>query len=162
MQVSNVLSGLSNASALANGKQPGSVGGQAATAAAQAGGVPNATSAAAVQGILSQYDMTHITPNEFSQMVQKLAAAGAISPQDQQTLAGVRGDLDAARVGADEATNLIDFYNEKVQDVQAQTKNADPTTQQQQLTPVMQRFEWLQKLQVMKNQPAATGLSALA
>ena len=132
---------------LSNSKQPGAGNGAIATAASQAGGIPNATSAAAVQGILSQYDMTHITPNEFSQMVQKLAAAGAISLQDQQILAGVRGDLDAAKVGADEPTNLIDFYNEKIEDVQG--ANEELPTQRlssNNSTPVMHRFEWLQKL----------------
>ena len=109
---------------------------------------------AAVRAILAQYDVTDITPNEFSQMTQKLYEAGAISQQDLQELNGVRTDLLAAGADSDESVNLVDFYTQKIQATQSQLKTVDPATQQQQLGPLVRRLDWMEKFKAMKEEPA--------
>ena len=79
MQVNSILSGLSDAASLAKGRTSAAATTASHAAAAAAPTVLNGNSAA-VRAILAQYDVTDITPNEFSQMTQKLFDAGAISP----------------------------------------------------------------------------------
>ena len=163
MQVNNIISGLSNAAALGNRNSTAAPGGQPGAATTTSVAPSGSTASnAALQSILSQYDVTNISPNEFSQMLQKLAAAGAVSPQELQQLSGVRGDLTAAGVEPDEATNLLDFYSKKIQNTQQHTDDADAATQQQQLSPLLGRLGWLEKINSLKTQPDGAGLSALA
>jgi hypothetical protein len=164
MQVNNILPSLTNAAALGNRNSAAAAAGQAGAAAAQgaAGGGPSLVGNAAVQTILAQYDLRNITPNEFSQMLQKLSAAGAVSQQDLQELSGIRNDLTAAHVEPDETVNLLDFYTNKVSAAQRQAGDADTTTQQQQISPLLHRLDWLEKINALKTQPEGGGLSALA
>src|SRR5262245_61914725 len=46
--------------------------------------------------ILAHYDVTHITPREFSELVQKLHESGDISDVEAQELALMRVDLDGS------------------------------------------------------------------
>ncbi len=160
MQVNNILSGLSDAASLAKGRSSAAATTASQAAAAAAPTVLNGNSAA-VRAILAQYDVTDITPNEFSQMTQKLFDAGAISQQDLQELNGVRTDLLAAGADSDESVNLVDFYTQKIQAAQGQLKTTDPATQQQQLAPLVRRLDWMEKFKTMKDEPAA-GISVTA
>ena len=84
------------------------------------------TPTAAMREILSHYDMTDITPNDFSKLIQQLSDKGAISPKDMQELSSIRVDLENAGVNPDESVNLLDFYQQqiaKVQDAAAQSPN---------------------------------------
>ena len=87
---------------------------------------PASQSAAALREILSKYDVKDISPDEFSEMIQKLADKGVISQKELQDLSAVRGDLDKAGVGADESINLVEFYQQRIQEAQnaAQTDPA--------------------------------------
>jgi hypothetical protein len=160
MKIGNLISSLSDASSLTkrNGTAAAASSGQAAATASQDG----ISNSAAARNIIAQYDLTSISPNEFSQMIQKLTDAGAISQKDQQDLSGVRTDLAAAGIQPDETTNLMDFYTKKIQETQEQTAGEEPATQQQQLSPLLQRLDWVEKINAMKTQPENAGISALA
>lgn len=80
MKVNNILSGLTNAAALSNRNSAAPAGSQPAAAATpNISAIGSTANNAALQSIISQYDVTNISPNEFSQMLQKLAAAGAVA-----------------------------------------------------------------------------------
>ena len=69
--------------------------------------------------ILSQYDMTDITPNDFSKLIQQMSEKGAISQKDAQELSSIRVDLENAGVNSDESVNLLEFYQKQIVKVQA-------------------------------------------
>jgi hypothetical protein len=120
------------------------------------------SNAAVARDILVQYDVKHMTPNQFSQMAQRLYDAGAISRQDYQDLAKIRTDLDAAGVDPDEASDLLRFYQDKIQTVSQSVKATANLTQAGQLNPLTQRLDWLEKFAVVQSQPETVGLSTLA
>ena len=162
MQISSVAGGLSDAASLAKGRT------SAAASSAANASVPGApptvlnSNSGAVRAILAKYDVTDITPNEFSQMVQSLYSAGAISAKDMQDLGGIRTDMLAAGVGGDESLNLVDFYSDKIQQTQSQLASATPAAQQQQLAPLAHRLDWVEKFKTLKDEPQNGGINALA
>ena len=54
------------------------------------------TPTGAMRKILAHYDMTDVTPSEFSKLIQQLSDKGAISKQDVQELSSIRVDLENA------------------------------------------------------------------
>ena len=118
MIMSNALSGLANITSLVkrNGTtDSAAVAGKAATAAQAL--LPTQT--AAMREVVSHYDMTDITPNDFSKLIQQLSAKGAISQKDTQELSSIRVDLENAGVNSDESVNLLQFYQQQIAKAQA-------------------------------------------
>ena len=163
MQISNVLAGHSDPATLAK---------QAETVGAAGGRPPktaeiHAASAAArttaMAEILSRYDVTDISPAEFSQMIQRLFEAGTLSEQEVQQLAAIRMDLDVEGVKADESIDLLDFYTQKIEKLQRRLSDADtPGAGGQQLAPLLHRLDWLEKFALIQSTPDSIGLDALA
>jgi hypothetical protein len=161
MQISNVLSGFTDT---ALGRQ-----GEAAEAIdfakSDAGGhivAAFAGRADALSDILSQYDVSDISPGEFSQMAQKLFDAGVISDKELQQLAAIRLDLDTAGVEPDESVDLLDFYSEKIGELQQMVDLADDKrSAAKQLAPVLRRLDWIQKFAMIQSDPDSVGLDAL-
>ena len=161
MQVNNIMAGLSDASSLAKGRTSA-----AATTAHQAAAAATPTVLAgnspAVRAILAKYDVTDITPNEFTQMTQQLYAAGAISSQ-RPARPHCRADRSVGRRREpDDSINLVAFYQQKIQQAQSQTTAPNAAAQPQQIAPLVHRLDWVEKFKMMKDDPAATGVSALA
>ena len=163
MQISNVISGLTDPSTW--GKKSDSA-------------VPNvanaikllepqvqanvATQKASVE-ILRKYDVTNISPNEFTQMIQKLYQAGTMSEKDYQELSAVRSDLEHEGVDADEKTNMLEFLSNMVSRAQKKMGTSlEDAGQQKQLGPDMRRLDWLQKFAMIQANPDAAGLDMAA
>lgn len=87
--------------------------------ASTAGSPPTATSDT-FREILAHYDVTQITPREFSELIQKLHAAGAVDDEQYRELSLVRVDLDAARIDADEPVDLLGFYADRLREQQGE------------------------------------------
>ncbi len=68
--------------------------------------------------IAGRYDLTHITPREFSELLDELHGAGSIDGAQLRQLSLVRIDLDRAGVPADEAVDLLDVLSERVDELQ--------------------------------------------
>lgn len=64
--------------------------------------------------ILSRYDVTNITPGEFSNLVQELHEAGEIDDAEFRELAKMRLELEQSGVPFDEPTDLVDFFSDKL------------------------------------------------
>ncbi len=71
----------------------------------------NTTSA---QEILSQYDVSDITPREFTEMLQSLHTSGVITDQQYQDLSTLRAELDARGIEPDEKTDLVQFCEKRL------------------------------------------------
>jgi hypothetical protein len=146
-------------------KQPAAAGAvkPAVTAGSAPASAPPAVPAtAAMRQILAQYDVTNISPSEFSDMVQKLQQSGAISPQDAKELAATRMDLEQAGIDPHQSINLVDFYRERVQKAQDKFDANPGAVQQQQLQAQQQRLQWMEKLAAGHAHPEDIGLSTTA
>ncbi len=117
--------------------------------------------------ILSQYDISSITPRQFSEMLQKLHQSGTISDQQYQNLSQIRTDLDSSGIQPDQEVDLVKFYSQKLNGAQdasvaPQAKTGSlPAGPSQSLSTVQQRLSWLQKVSSIQNDPAA-GIDSLA
>ncbi len=113
--------------------------------------------------ILSKYDVTDITPMEFSAMVQKLYEAGAISENELQQLSAIRHELDAGGVDPDGSLDLLEYYVDKIEKLQ---RRFDPSEGQppdaEQLGPLLRRLDWIEKFALVQAAPDTVGFSAVA
>ncbi|HUT09418.1 MAG TPA: hypothetical protein VMY42_02895 [Thermoguttaceae bacterium] len=118
---------------------------------------------AALAEILSRYDVTDISPTEFSEMTQRLYDAGTISEEELQRLAAIRHDLDIEGVEGDESIDLLEFYARKIERTQrTMTDSEDSPAAGRQLGPLLNRLDWVEKFALIQSAPDAIGLDALA
>ena len=122
---------------------------------------PSGQDSAAVRQILSQYDVTSISPRQFSEMLQKLHQSGAITDQQFQDFSQVRSELDQAGVEPDEKTDLVRFYTKRLDQARDSGKEALdktgtlPAGQTAMISSIEQRLQWLQKVATIQADPAA-------
>jgi len=122
----------------------------------QASSSASLASVAAATDILEKYDVTDITPSEYSDMVQELFEAGVIDDGDFNQLASVRLELDAAGVEPDESVDLVQFYRRKLEDILRRTDGtAEPPAA------LKQRLDWVEKFSMIHENPTVQGLNAL-
>jgi len=133
-----------------------------ATSAGPAGARP------ALREIVAEYDVTNISPREFSEMIRKLHVAGAISDQEFQELSQIRVDLDLQGVDPDETLNLVDSYLDKLSELYgslddpADAGGSPSADQLPQAVSVERRLAWLEKFATIQAGPDRAGLDALA
>jgi hypothetical protein len=162
MQISNILGGHPDPTKVSKRGEPLEAAGARALQAAEASASGAAAGKTTLREILAKYDVTHISPGEFSEMVQKLYKAGTISEGEYQELSGIRSDLESAGIRPDEQINLREFYASKLQQLQREATAPGDGTTQQQLAPVARRRDWIEKFALMQANPAATGVDAVA
>jgi len=115
MRINGVLSGYSDAAASGRRGESPESGLASVGVLADGATVADNRDTAAMVNVLSRYDVTDITPVEFSEMLQQLYDQGAITEQEYQQLAAVRIDLDNEGIGEDESVDLVDFYARMIQ-----------------------------------------------
>jgi hypothetical protein len=146
MNVPNVLSGLTDLTSQVKNSATSTV---TATAVGKAVAVAQSmapTATAAMREILSKYDMTDITPNDFSKLIQQMSQKGAISQKDAQELSSIRVDLENAGVNSDESVNLLEFYQKQIAKVQAAAaQSPNPGAAKATIDALVGRLNWLQK-----------------
>jgi hypothetical protein len=160
MKVPSLLSGVSDLVSPAKTDAKAAAGAvtPAATSAA-----PLPSAAAAMRAIVSQYDMTDITPNDFSNMIQQLYAKGAASAKDMQELSSIRSDLEAAGIGADQSVNLQEFYQQRLATAQADAaQSPDSDAAQGDVQAVAARLSWVQKFAAVRQAGGSAGVNAVA
>jgi hypothetical protein len=162
MQVSNVLSGFTDTTKL-GGKKPD----VAETLLkvlkpSDAASQPSAASRAAMNEIMKRYDVTNITPEDFSKMITKLHDAGAISDQDFQELSTIRTELESQGIEPDQSVNLVELYGDRVRKAEQQSADQLDVASQQKLAPAMRKLDWLQKFALIHSNPDAAGLDIAA
>jgi hypothetical protein len=162
MQISNVTAGYSDPATIGKRSEPLETLGARILKAVDPRAAAASGSKSAAAAILARYDVTNITPMAFSEMIQKLNQAGAISDSEFQELAAVRGDLESAGIRADESVNLVDFYAHKVSTLQNRIEDNKEIADKQSLGPLLKRQDWVQKFALMQSNPGAAGLDAVA
>ena len=163
MQISSVISGLADPTTWGKKSETALNAGTNAAKSIE----PQTQASPAVQKasveILRHYDVTHITPEAFSQMIQKLHKAGAISEKDFQELSAVRGDLEKAGVEPNESINMLEFCSDKLNKAQKNPgATLDEAARQQSLGPDLRRLDWIQKFAMIQANPDAVGLDVAA
>ncbi len=133
-----------------------------ATAGQTPGPVASQDAVAALRDVLARYDVTDITPAEFTEMAYRLHEAGAITQTELQELAAVRLELEQAGIDADESIDLLEFYSARVAKAERRTAgSADPEAASAELAPLRQRLEWIEKLAVLHDTAGELGLDTL-
>jgi hypothetical protein len=161
MQIHSVLAGYADLAAACRGETAEAGGRRASEAAAPQTPSPSPAMAAMAE-ILGRYDVSDISPTEFSEMIQKLFEAGALSQQELQQLAAVRLDLDAEGVESDESIDLLEFYAEKIRDLQRRLSDSDSAVSDRpQIAPLLERLDWLEKFALIQAAPDSIGLDAV-
>ncbi|GEM_PF-3554538 len=96
--------------------------------------------------ILGRYDLTDITPREFSQLLDELHQAGLLTDEQFRELNEIRKDLASADVLPQEKIDLLDFYRQLLD----QAKTADGADNDagnlQRIADWQRRLGWLEKL----------------
>ena len=116
----------------------------------------------ALREILGRYDVTDISPNEFSEMIQKLFETGAISEAELQQLAAIRLDLDTDGLETDDSIDLLEYYAEKIVKLQRRFDEDDgPAAVGGQLATTLRRLDWVQKFASIQSGPGSIELDAL-
>ena len=162
MQINHVSAGYSDPATLGKSADSAEAAGTLKIAVAESN-VPTADArTAALREILAKYDVTDISPDEFSEMIQKLYESGAISESELQQLAAIRLDLAAEDLDPDSSIDMLEFYAEKVLKLQRRYDDGDgPPTQDRQLGPVLRRLDWIEKFALVQSNPEGIGLDTV-
>lgn len=160
MRISGILAGLSELAQQAR-REPVGPASPIAGPAQKTRPVGLAASPAALRRVLARYDVTNISPRDFSEMIQRLYEAGAIDDAQLQELAAVRLDLEQADIRPDESIDLLDFYARRIEKAQRRFDDGDGPARTQ-LAPLLRRLEWIEKLAVLHDTAGELGLNALA
>lgn len=142
-----------------------------AAATASSGG-PDATEPANVtfRQILAKYDVTDITPSQFSQLIGELRSAGAINDSDVQELSAIRFELDRAGYAPDDKLNLVDLFKNRLSSLQNASADAasgsddsdqTPAQRQQSITTTKRQIDWLQKFATVHSDSTAETVNTL-
>lgn len=162
MQINGVVSGYSDPTML--GKRAQGVEGAGSKLVEKLISTPggDTSRAEALGEIVSQYDVTSITPTEFSEMMQQLYQANVLSLEELQEMTKIRVDLDRAGISPDENVNLLEFYQERLHRLEIAAGGPRPEGQVNDQLPALQstrqRLDWLQKLAVVQSAPEQLGL----
>ncbi len=120
---------------------------------------------AALRRIVAQYDVTHISPREFSTMIGQLHEAGALSDGQFQELAQIRADLDLQEVDPDEPLDLVDFYVDRLRELlAAPNESADSQSPAPaaelgpQIASAQRYLQWLEKFAAIQSSADAVGV----
>ena len=108
--------------------------------------------------VVSQYDITDISPRDFSEMLRELRDSGAITESEYGELAQIRLDMDAEGLDPDESVNLLDFYETAVNRAR-QDEDSEQTSVS--FEAMERRLDWLQKVAILEETPDAAGINTL-
>ncbi len=119
MQIDSIGKGYQGPLALVPAAPPDRAGASSAGVLATAD-ASGSGSSGSFHEILAHYDVTQITPREFSELVQKLHESGDISDTEAQELALIRVDLDSDNADPDEPIDLLNFFEQKLKSLEQQ------------------------------------------
>jgi len=160
MLIPNVLARLADPTGFGQHREAAdAVVSKAADALAPAVGSPSSSSR--LREILTDYDVTDITPKAFSEMLQKLQESGLIPDKDLQELSQIRADMDREGVADDERVNLVEMYAKRIrnadEDAQAEAAGSEAS-----VASLRRRLDWLEKFAAIHASPEPATINALA
>ena len=119
----------------------------------------------AFREIVADYDVTDISPGEFSEMIQKLHDAGLLTDQQFQELSLIRVELDSEGVEPDQTVDLLDFYLDRLRQLHQSLEDGtglSSPSRQPPLASMGRRLQWVEKFASMQPAVNGAGLDALA
>ena len=165
--IANVLTGVSALSGVLSPLAKLGQGDAAETATAVATAVSESQSSSAadasLRAVLARYDVTRITPSQFSQMLEEIRATGALSASELSQLAEVVQDLENESIDSDEQIDLVQFYTDKLDDLQNQVE-ADGSDEDAfssvaaSLTSVQNRLSWMTRFSLVHADPDSAAI----
>ncbi len=159
MQINNISSGIASASGLVQAARSS---GKKVATAVNSGIQAVAAAGAAFRDIVSQYQVTNMSPQALSEMLQKLRSAGVINETEYQDLSAMRSDLESEGISSDKATNLIDFYSNRLEKLRKEQTSTSDSTTQTAIATAQRRLEWLKKVEAIRSSLASVGLDKTA
>jgi len=166
MLIKSVLSRLAGAASFGRGKNLVDTAARKAVGATATGPTTAAAPGSQLRDILTQYDVTDISPQGFSDLLQRLRQAGLLPDKDYQELSAVRVDMDRDGIGANQRVNLVEMYAKKLKSVEQDAKELEEklgTAGARAMdAAVRRRLDWLQKLSAIHASPEAATINALA
>lgn len=166
MQIKSILSRLSNPAKLAGHQEAAEPTSRQSLEAAGLGSHPSTASLSRLHEILARYDVTDISPQAFSEMLEKLRQAGLLSPNDLQELGQIRIDLKREGIRPDERINLVQWYAKRLKAIQEQSEELEqklgPSGLQALEASIRCRLEWLEKFLAIHRAPDAAMVNTLA
>ena len=129
------------------------------------------SSTATAREILSHYDITNISPRDFSQLLSDLHTSGTISDAELQDLASIRTELDNQGISPDESVNLLDIFQGKLKQqietgqnaATGQAESMQTADDQKQSVALTQRqITWLQKFSTLHEEASSESVDTLA
>jgi len=116
---------------------------------------------AMLRQVAARYNVTEITPREFSDMLDALHQAGALADEQLQQLARVRIDLDLEDVDPDEEVDLVDFYSDKLDELlRSEGDGSLSGGRSPDVVQAEQLLGWMEKFAVIQSSSDVLGLDA--
>jgi len=132
-------------------------------------GQPEATAGCStlVREILSRYDVTDISSRDFSEMLQELYHAGALTDEQFQDLSRVRLDLDSSNIDPRQPLDLVQFYSQKLEQLPSTLREFGEQAgfspvDRAAMAVVQRRLAWLGKVAAIQSVPDGTDVDQLA
>lgn len=165
MQISSVLSGYADATSSGRRTDGGERTGQRSAESLSARGLSGASNEALRQ-IMADYDLTQITPQGYSEMLDRLRKDGVLGDEEYAQLTQIRVELDSEGIAPEESIDLLGYYHQRSQYLSKKLEDmptdvAGRTTMNQSLKGVQQRLDWLEKLAMVHSQPDSIGLDTV-
>ena len=118
--------------------------------------------------VVSQYDLTDISPQELSELVQKLQQAGVITGAEVQELAQIRLELEQDGADANESLDLVQFFNQKLKNQEEQIRRQEQrqpgltVDRGEALRGTLRQVDWISKLAAFDSRSRFEALDAVA
>lgn len=115
----------------------------------------SSSQSASWQEILKDYDLSDITPQQFSKMLQRLRDANLIDDKDFASLSLVRSDLAEAGIESNESVDLLAFYRRfihRLQLAETQGASAESASASARLEQAQKNLQWLEKLTFLQSE----------
>jgi hypothetical protein len=106
------------------GNGPGHASGATAESPPISGSIPSGKTT--VRAIMGQYDLANISPRELAEVVQRLQAAGGLTPDEVRDLAVVRMQLEGSGIEPDESIDLPAFIRRRLERLSDEADSSAP------------------------------------
>lgn len=156
MQIQNILSGYTDPAARRQPELLDAAGRIVIDQVAADSGL-GSSSAEAARHVLGTYDVTRMSPKQFTEMIQRLFDAAVITQQEYEQLAAIRLDLDMAGIDPDAPVDLLEFYRDKIAEAHRHTERGAAVPDA-----LRTRLDWIEKFALLQDGAGAFGLDAVA
>ncbi len=165
--ISQVITGASALSGLLNSWKSSTEPATASSAAAaEPRPAPPEGTTAALRRLAAQYDVTQITPRQYSRLLDGLHKTGALTEAELNQLGQVLLDLEQEGIEMDEELDLLKFYTDRLDKLQDRLDDLGADAEAFQaiapsLSSIQKRLDWISRLALLHAAPDGAGVNVL-